>query len=539
MNTLACGLAVSLAMALGSSEEQPAHPVETIVQDDAQMLHRPPSQVRRAARRLAELGVDRVRLTASWSGLAPRPDSRRRPRFDAGDSRSYPAEAFERLDRAVAESREAGLDVMIDLAFFAPRWATSRGAPRAEQHRWRPSPREFGLFTRAVAERYSGHFREGGRRLPAVRLWTTWNEPNHATFLRPQWEGRRGSRRPAAPHVYRRLHEASYQQLKAVSPSNRVLIGGLASFGAPGRRADSTLGPLRFTRELACVDRRLRPLRRRACRRFKPLRADGFAHHPYSNGTGPGDVAPALDRVQMGELDKLTNLLDALHDSGRLAQPLPLYLTEYGYESRPPDPHGVPLETHARYLGEATFLAWRRPEVRSYPQFLLQDIGPDPTHPVDSPSRWHDFQTGLLHHDGSPKPAVLQAFRLPFHAEVIEDARGHREVVAFGQVRPGRGVQRVRIERLTAEGWQPEASLPGIATRGGEDCAGFHTTADGYYGRRLLDRGTATYRAVWTTPSGDTQESRPVEVGPVKRFRGGSAEALRAPAGGPAARPPG
>ena len=38
-------------------------------------------------------------------------------------------------------------------------------------------------------------------------------------------------------------------QVKAVSKRNRVLIGGLSSFGTPGQGPGRNMGPLRFTRE--------------------------------------------------------------------------------------------------------------------------------------------------------------------------------------------------------------------------------------------------------------------------------------------------
>ena len=98
------------------------------------------------------------------------------------------------------------------------------------------------------------------------------------------------------------------------------------------------MGPLRFTRELACVDSRLRPLTRAECRGYRPLRADGFALHPYSQETAPAALDPTADRVQVGELAKLTSLLAELERRGRVAQPLPLHLTEYGYQTDPPDP---------------------------------------------------------------------------------------------------------------------------------------------------------------------------------------------------------
>ena len=65
---------------------------------------------------------------------------------------------------------------MLDLGFFAPRWAVQRGG-RGGRNVWRPSVREYRLYARAMARRYNGQ----------VRLWTTWNEPNHGVFLRPQW----------------------------------------------------------------------------------------------------------------------------------------------------------------------------------------------------------------------------------------------------------------------------------------------------------------------------------------------------------------
>ncbi len=191
MNPFACCLAVTLAVALGGSDAPKGpHRLETVMQDDAQMLA---PLARRGPSNGAQdggLGVDRVRLTASWSALAPDPESRRKPRFDATDSRQYRREPLLRLDRAVRESHAAGMDVMVDLAFFAPRWAVKRGSRQSRaRHAWRPSAREFGRFARAVAERYSGKFRdEREGPVPQVRLWTTWNEPNHRAFLRPQWE---------------------------------------------------------------------------------------------------------------------------------------------------------------------------------------------------------------------------------------------------------------------------------------------------------------------------------------------------------------
>src|SRR5256885_16299354 len=75
MGALACGLA---AMLLAGTPTQGKH-LETVLQDDALLLARPPGQVRETARTIAALGADRVRLTAGWSAIAPAPHATQRP----------------------------------------------------------------------------------------------------------------------------------------------------------------------------------------------------------------------------------------------------------------------------------------------------------------------------------------------------------------------------------------------------------------------------------------------------------------------------
>ncbi len=198
------------------------------MQDDALLLHRP-AELPRTVRTLRALGVDRVRINATWSQIAPKEDGPRN---------------WGNLDRAVNAVTRAGMRVMIDVGFFAPRWA---GGSRA------PDPEKLAGFAGTLAERY-----------PQVRLWTIWNEPNHPVFMQPQWRG--GV--PVSPHVYRRMHQLGYEAIKKQSEDNRVLLGGLTSMGGDGRGG---VRPLRFLRELACVDERLQPLRRTECSDFEPL----------------------------------------------------------------------------------------------------------------------------------------------------------------------------------------------------------------------------------------------------------------------------
>lgn len=451
VNGIGCTIALGAAGAF-SAAPAPSQSIETILQDDAALLYRSPGQVSRSLDRMATLGVDRVRITASWRRLEPRPGA-------------YDADALHRLDRAVDGARRRGMRVMIDLGFFAPRWAVTRPATTGERNVWRPSVPAFGRFSERMARRYRGR----------VRLWTTWNEPNNWTFLQPQSEGGHS----VSPGLYRRLHVAAYDRVKRVSPRNRVLIGGLASRGSSSTGPLRGIPPLRFTRELACVDEQLLAVRTGACRDFRPLRADGFAMHPYSRRTTPGANDPAKDRVQLGELYKLTTLLRQLREGGRLAKPLSLYITEYGYETDPPDPTGVDPATEARFAGDALLLAWRTPEVRSFPQFLLQDLTPLSNH-----------QSGLFTAGGRPKPESIRSFTLPFIARAVRGAGGAEAVIAFGQVRPGHAAQPLLLERRAARGgpWRQVACLA--------------SDGQGVYRHVLPYAGPGSYRAVWAGPSG-------------------------------------
>jgi len=510
-------LALALASSLGPGPGQGG--LEVTIQDDALMLHGSPVWVHAAARRMADAGTDRVRITAGWSVIAPRSSSRRRPDFDAADPAAYPEGSWDKLDRAVRAVADEGMKPMLDVAFWAPRWAVTRASRgKRGRERWAPSAAEYGHFAEALGRRYSGGYADprAGGTLPAVRLWTTWNEPNHAGFLLPQWRRTgRGGWRPASPHIYRDLHNAGYDALKRVDPQNQVLIGGLAARGKRTRGPRSGMGPLRFTRELACVDSALRPLRVPECEGFEPLRADGFSYHPYSLDRPPGVSNPDPETAPIADLDRLSSLLEGLGERGRLASEMPLYLTEYGYESNPPDPRrGVAPEDQARFHGHATYLAWGRGDTRMFAQFLLQDIGPSPF-PEGSPRRWSDWQSGLYSHEGEAKPA-LQGFKLPFHAEPQEIA-GRDFVLLFGQVRPGTGRQQVAVETLGADGvWREIESLeiraPGATC--GEGSSAFLTDESGFYLRAVPYQGAVSYRPRWTRPDGGAEHGVPVAVGP-------------------------
>jgi hypothetical protein len=167
----------------------------------------------------------------------------------------------------------------------------------------------------------------------------------------------------------------------------------------------------------------------------------------------------------MGDLGRLTGLLGELHAAGRTRRPLGLYLTEAGYQTRPPDPtRRVGLAAQARWLAEGERLARAQPAVRSVAQFLVRDLPPRPGR--DARRRWRDYQSGLRFADGRAKPA-----RAAFALGLVARRAGPRRVAFWGLVRPGAGRRRARIEvRSRGTGWRtllrvrtrPDGTLAGV-----------------------------------------------------------------------------
>jgi Cellulase (glycosyl hydrolase family 5) len=446
----ATAIALGLSGCGGGAKHEPLPPPAarpTIVQDDALLLHRSDAETRATLRELRRIGVDWVRVTAGWSVIAPDPQSPRAPAFDARDPDAYPDGAWGPLDRLVTMARDEGLRVLMDIAFWAPRWATGAPSTPAERQRTDIDPARYADFAEAVARRY------GDR----VEAFSVWNEPNHPAFLLPQWRAAPGGGfEVASADVYRAMLRAAYPRIKAAAPERTVLIGNTAATGAADpRSAGDRVPPLRFLRELACVDAQLRPLTTPACRDFTALPGDGWGHHPYSIDQPPWAQDPEPDNVRMGDLGRLADLLDRLAAAGRTATRLGVWVTEYGYQTDPPDPtQRVTTAEQARWLPEADRIALSDPRVRSTAQFLLRDLPPRAG--ATAIERWGDFQTGLRFPDGSAKPA-LRSF--PYGLVALRE--GPARVRFWIDVRPGSGPRRVRIETRGGGGteWSPLASF--------------------------------------------------------------------------------
>jgi hypothetical protein len=485
---VAAAVAVVAALAAQPALAAPPAPaapraLETVLQDDALLLHRPPEQVRATVAQLAAMGVDRVRLTASWSSLAPAADTEARPEdFDATDPAAYEQARFAALDLAVRELRAAGIRVLLEAGFWAPRWAaTTTDGPRARQD---VDPAAFADFSAMLARRYDGTFvppvaltaplpsrdaslldallgrpapaarpdLPAGGPLPAVDELSLWNEPNHPAFLTPTWARRAGRWQPVTPHVYRAMATQAHAAVKAVRPDLQVLVGNTSSTGGTGGGAP--VPPLRFLRELACVDRDLRPLRSAACAGFRPVPGDGWAHHPYGTTQDPRFRAGSrqVDAAHLGDLRRLRALLGRLVERGRLAPGLRgVHVTELGWETLDGGaPSGVDQEHQARYLTWAEFEAASVPGVRTFAQFLLRDVPPAATRQSASVRRpYGQFASGLERADGTPKRAAA-AFRAGLFAQ---DAGRGRTLLWLRLRGRGAGVDATLQRRAAGGSW--------------------------------------------------------------------------------------
>ena len=147
----------------------------------------------------------------------------------------------------------------------------------------------------------------------------------------------------------------------------------------------------------------------------------------------PAEGHPERDRFKLGDTPELVALLDRAAAAGRIPAGLPLWFTEFGWQTKPDPFRGIPLLRHARWLGEAERYSYEQPRVAVHGNFLLRDDEPRSLYPAGSGDYWATWQSGLLTADGVEKPAY-DAFRLPLVAP--RRVRAGEPLRLWGVVRP-------------------------------------------------------------------------------------------------------
>jgi hypothetical protein len=421
-------------------------------------------------------GAELTHTWINWGLVAPelKPDS-----WDPTD----PADTHYRwgnMDAWVTNAVAAGLTPVLQI-YGAPRWAQScAGADFYSAAPCGIDSKAMADFATAAARRYSGTFQG----LPRVRYWQAQNEPNLSLFYTPQFEGSR----PVSPDSYRRLLNDFYPAIKAVNPSNLVLAAGLAPIGRPG----AAVPPLRFTQMLLCMSGGKKPKPRGgSC--GGGVKFDIFDMHPYTTG-GPTHAGKGGD-VQIGNLEDLQTLLAAADRAGRIDgvyKRTPLWITEMSWDTKPPDPGGLPMATACRWAVEAMYKAWSA-GISHFFWFTIRD---DPPGGAFNET----FQSGLFLRGDSPaqdRPKkLLSAFRFPFVA--YSGPKGF----SFWGRSPTSTPGKVTIQ-IKDGGWRT------VATRRANGSGIFNGDINGEYGRDR--RGTVRARF-------GKELSVPFSLKPVKNF---------------------
>jgi hypothetical protein len=396
---------------------------------------------------LQGMGVKWLRVVILWRSVAPSSGSSTPPAgFDSAGQDGY---LWSRYDRAIGEARARGMNLLVTISGPIPKWASANH----KSYTYKPNVTRFQKFVTAVGNRYRDQ----------VGMWSIWNEPNHPGFLTPQYAGRKGHRYAYSPKLYRQLFLAGDRGLRASGNGSDPLLMGETE----PRGTTKAVPPLQFLRGL------LAPA--------GMLPADGYAHHAYTTASGPTFVPSNPDDVTIGVLPRLTRALDGYARKHRIRSHMPVYLTEFGIQSKP-DPYiGVSYQKQAEYRSISEWIAWRNPRIAAFSQYLMRDDNPRPGSVY---ARYSGFESGLRGSNGKEKPSY-SAFRLP----LVADARGNH-VYFWGYVRPAAARTQVLLQ-IRKRGTKRWVKLKTITT----NSAGYWTSSS------ALRQG-AQYRVVWGKYSG-------------------------------------
>jgi hypothetical protein len=336
-----------------------------------------------AFRRTKATGASIVKILVNWAQAAPTQPANGTDPNDPAYSQVF----WDNLDNQLWRAQTQNLEAILYVS-NAPRWAEGSGP--GDPGTVRPDPVEFGRFAQALAVRYSGSFvpvtdpysEHYAEPLPRVRYWQAWNEPNRDYFFMPQYDA---NRRLVSPAHYRAMVNRFADAVRAVDPSNVVIAGGLAPLGKPGKPA-----PLAFMRSFLS----------------SPAKFDVWAHHPYTSG-GPTHHALKRDDVSLGDLPEMRRVLRSAVRSGRVVSStssVGFWVTEFSWDSNPPDRRALPSVLHARWTSEALYRMWLN-GVSLVTWFRVED----------DPISASPYQSGFYTVSGVRKRSFT-AFRFPFVA---------------------------------------------------------------------------------------------------------------------------
>jgi hypothetical protein len=279
-----------------------------------------------------------LRTVVDWSKVAPQRPAQATDPFD-------PAYQFGDVDEFVRNAQQRGLEVLITL-WGTPGWANGGQKPQAMPKQIA----DFQNFARAIAARYSGRYPG----YPYVRFFTIWNESNLATFLVPQFNAKG---KIVSPANYAKLAKAGIAGIRAGNKTAQVAIGETSSNGHDKKGAGTdTVAPATFMKGVAAA--------------LRGVKFDAWAHHPYPF---PVNQKPTqlvrYPNVTLKSMPRFEKDLDAAFRRKNI----PIWITEYGNETKPGEPKGVTEAQQAAYIPQAIAMARKDARVQMFIWFVMQD----------------------------------------------------------------------------------------------------------------------------------------------------------------------
>jgi hypothetical protein len=480
IRVLLCALLTCSALgagALGASQALASHSQADYFEASSDLLNVHTRE--HALAQMKHLGVHALRVELYWEYVAPGSTSATKPNFDATNPAAY---AWGPYDWIITKAQELGWKVLLTVTAPVPRWATSNHKAPYDTN---PNARDFKEFMTAVGRHYGSQ----------VSLFAIWNEPNDAAFLLPQFNA---AGQATSPRIYRGLYQEGYAGLQAAGLTHpKVLIGETAPAGYDSLTRKEArenvlhdVAPLAFLRGMFCLNSHYR--KAGSC---GPLSATGYSHHAYSTKAGPYYVSPVRDDVMIGTLSRLENALNLAARAGAINRGIPIYLTEFGVQSKPNRYLGVSVAKQAEYDAISEYIAYRDPRVAAFSQYLLKDgpVGGAPGAGVHG--GFVGFQSGLEYLTGKPKP-LYSAWPVPL---VVTKLRSGFSL--WGLVRPALGATKVTIL---------------VKTPGAKNYRTLKTESTdplGYWSFTSSVRGTS-WRVRWTSPAGVKYEGPPIAANP-------------------------
>ncbi len=469
---LLCALLACSALGAVAAGQAAASRGETVYFEDSSQLLNAKTRPKALAS-MQHLGVRALRVELYWREVAPEATSATKPVFDATNPASYHWGEYLPL---MAEAQHLGLKVLLTVTSPVPRWATST----RRDYITHPDASDFEQFMIAVGRQFGSQ----------VSLFSIWNEPNHPAFLQPQFAS---NGQPASPRIYRALFQAGYNGLQAAGIAHpKVLMGETAPTGSDTvTRREGPLhdvAPLAFLRGVLCLNAHYR--KSGSC---GALPAYGYAHHAYTLPSGPYSKPAGADNVTIGVLSRLTHALDLAARAGAIKAGMPVYLTEFGVQSKPNRFLGVSVAKQAEFDAEAERIAWSNPRVLAFSQYLLRDdpLGGAPGSSVHGGVV--RFQTGLEYVTGAPKP-LYYGWPLP-----LVVARAGHSYSLWGLIRPA---------------LVPSTATVMVLPRGSHKwrvLAHVHTGALGEWALHSSVQGSE-WRVRWASPAGVKYEGPPIHA---------------------------